>query len=284
MIAKKLMAVAMAAVLSISLCPGLAMAAPLAAGKAADDSPGQMLGAQATAQTVYVISSVTYPDASKKSGRAKVTYRYNDSGLLLSSSGKPYQLAYDGVNLSSIADGGTSYAVKSKGGRVKAVNELSSADYKSKYTFLYNGDKKLAQRVQTTYSKWAGGKKTGSFNKQNTYTTDYTLENGLPVGAVTTFELVGGYRSNYAPVAYKYDGKGNVKQIKTGDVKESVKNTYVNGRLDTRTVGGVTYTYKYKKLEVSPSTAKVVNAQQWSLVNGDMNGAFGMVYMGIGGN
>ncbi|MBQ9003319.1 MAG: hypothetical protein IJ087_15830 [Eggerthellaceae bacterium] len=280
MMGRKLVAVAMAVVLGVSLCPALAMAAPLEAGQVA---AGQSLGAQASTQTVYVISSVTYPDASKKSGQAKIAYKYNDSGLLLSNSRKSSELAYNGVNLASIVDGGVSYTVKSKSGRVKTVSELSSSDYKSKYTFTYNSDKKLIRRVQTTYTKWAGGKRTNKFNKQNVYTTDYTVENGLPTGAVTTFELVGGYRSNYAPVAYKYDGKGNVKLIKTGNSKVAIKNTYEDGRLVTQTFGGVTYTYKYKKVQVTPSAAKVVSAQQWSIVNGNMNGAFGLLHMGISG-
>lgn len=316
MMRSKLVAGALSAVLAISLCPGLAVAATLSGGDAAGT-----LGTQVK-KTVWVISKISCTTSSDtlKSSSTK-TFSYNDKGLVSKatrlyksvssdssgtssssySSTTTQTLGYRGKNLRRIAslfsspDSSTTsakptvYTMKCKKGKpISATHKYNNGNDSSKTVYKYTyADGNLESYTSTYYAylnddgSYANKMKKRS---QNTYRFSNFNEDGHPAKIVSYYSSVDGTSSVSTPIKYKYDKLGNVKQTRFGQYSPTVYSyTYKNGRVAKRTYGTASLKYKYtwKAIAVPAGYVSVVEGQQWSLVNGNLNQAFGPVNMGL---
>lgn len=317
MLRRKLAASAMSAVLAASLCPGLAMAAPLAGGSI--DGGGSTATALDTQgkKSVWVVSSIRYsnPSSSSSSSTSK-TYTYNGKGLLTkayrsysyrgnnysSSSSTTNTLKYKGNNLSKITtsywySGQTSsskpsvYTFKSKKGHVAQAttkNNSGNNDYKYVYTYKRNAAGGVKSYTTTYYSNYNNdGTYSKKLKKRSWANYNYSkFTKNRPGKMITKSKSSNGSSTTSAPTTYKYDKKGNLKRQRYGDSSATVyKYTYNGNRVATRkydtSSSGTVFYYTWKKVSVPSSLVNKVKAQQWSIINNNLNFAFGPVSMGV---
>ena len=99
----------------------------------------------------------------------------------------------------------------------------------------------------------------------------------------TPYSYRNGLRVREGDKHFTYDKRKNLLKYADNDGSFTFKNTYRNGRLvkrtNTRSVGdvtrSVTFKYSYKRVNVQKSLFKKVKAQQWALVNNNLNDALG---------
>ena len=220
MIGKKIAAMAMSAVLVVSLSPGLALANTLEAGQAQTKAP-KTVSTQAAKKTVYVLD----------------WYDYNSNGLLKSYAG--YDIKYKGINMKSATETYTTggyyddddnyvpgtkkvtykYTMKSSNGRVKsATYKSSTSKITSKYNYSYNGSGNLVSEKYTYKVPHLYGAKSKKVKTYYTSTTNYTLKKGRPVSAQTTTKNADGSKSVGVKTKYAYDGKGNLKRWSSAQI------------------------------------------------------------------
>ena len=268
---KFILAIVVTFALACGLFPCLASAAPLEAGQVDD----QALSTQAT-KTVYVITSVKEVADWGITSTTTSKYSYNKSG----------QVAKVAASNNMDGDSTTTYAYKSgvlkstkqvnpgtkvstthttnaKGLFTKAVqvNE-QSADIV--FTRTFNGTYKSGKlkKIVCTTNLGAGDETNAT---KETYT--FTYKNGRVAS-----------RTVYGTTAeYTYDAKGNLNNIGGSQYK----NTYnAKNQLTKTTLSEEGYTYKktytYKAITVNASDADKVEAQQWAIINNNLNFAFGL--------
>lgn len=263
MLRKKFLAVAMSAVLAVSLCPGLAVAAPLGAGDIAADkaTPAKTVSTQASKTTVNVLTGYTVTTTRANSDGTKSTsgpytygnvYEYNKSGLLTSNGS--YNFKYSGANLKSAAPAYPStystykYAFKSKKGLVQSCKYTytpkseGSSKYgsdKADYKFSYDKKGNLTKSVETDYAWNYGNKYFKKLTKTGTVTRNYTLnKKGLATKAVTESKWINKSYDVSAPRSYKYDKKKNLTSTAASGYSNptTYKTTYKKNVPVTRTV------------------------------------------------
>ena len=284
MLGKRVAAIAVSAMLAVTLCPGIAAAAPLEVGQASN-----ALTTQAT-KSVYVIDKVTlnitstYTDANGKKQTQKLSNDYKftyKKGLLATAIYKvnggdtTAKFTYDGINLKKSVNNMGTFTYKSVKGKIQSASMKN--DYtKNAVTYNYNNAGKLASTTSVNYTKASG-----SFKKSGTTTVKYTLTKGNPT-KVTYIGVDADGKKNTTPyLAYTYDDKDNIKtgRYLNETFTGKMTNTYDGNRLVKRVVksktGTYTYTYHYTKASVSSSAVSTINAQQWSLRNNNLNGATG---------
>ena len=287
MLGKKIVAFALSAVLAASLCPGLALAetSTFAAGQADEVSA---LSTQST-KTVYVIDEVdeaykgTYTDADgneqtqtfkRKYG---LTYRNGLLASLKTGSNSDITLAYDGINLKKITAQGNTYSFDSSKGKVRSGTRMMG-DSKVTYKFGYNKSGKLTSRKSASYSKVDG-----KLSKISSNTMKYKLNKGCPVEITVNSIDQSGEKHQGTFQKFTYDKNGNIATAENQGEGSAgtMTNTYDGKRLTKRVSesiwGTYTYTYHYKKVVVNASAASTIAAQQWALLNRNLNGAFGCV-------
>lgn len=228
-------------------------------------------------KTVYVISKIYTGKKSKDNIRN--TFTYNKTGLLREGTFGPAGLSrleysYNRKNQltmfrQSLNQWTTCKYTYDKAGRItKSVctyNNMETDKVESKgyvSTYKYNKDGTLKSETAKK------GKKK--------ITIKYTWNSkGLVTKRVTKDANGTSTETN------KYDSKGNLKKSATvsDDYKENhtYTNNYKNGRLikmvDTSDDSKTTYYFEYKKMTVSKSLADQIKAQQWSLINVNINNA-----------
>lgn len=278
-------AVAMAAVLVAGMSPGLALASSGSSLEVAGfgDAGRPALAGQASKQTVYVLKSA------KMSG-AKWTYSYDGkTGLLKKETSKERsggsgkkKYSYNGKHVLSTITQNDKYGRYAKGLTFKSKVSLTSTSggrfkkstEKGKYSngviwkktvkCKYKSGRVVKAKISTTRGDaggtypWAGK-------------ATYTYKGGRMVLQHVTKSALAGYR-------YSYDAHGNI------DKKRSI---YLNGSTsEWENLGNVynakgllakrnSTTYSWKRLRVSKATAAKVKAQQWALLNDNLNFALG---------
>lgn len=112
------------------------------------------------------------------------------------------------------------------------------------------------------------------------------LKNGHPVKMTDRYSLTesGKKKTKTSVGKYKYDSKGNAMRLQE-DSKEPTVRTFAykgNRAKSMSTDGSSKYLYTWKKVKVPKSLVGKVKAQQWSLVNRNLNHAFGPVSLSEG--
>lgn len=273
---------ALAVIMACCLAPGLAFAADQATASlsVAQVSASTTVDTQAATATVYVVSSSK--ETNKKAGMSVTTvYSTNENGLLTqevikqTSGDITKTWTYDAKNRVTkwTASDGYSSATKTitvlKNGLPKKDVLKSSSSYGNWQPFSSTYKTKSGKVVSIT-RKYKGGSGTVKYQLKYKGKKLVTVKN-LKYKNETT---------------YAYDKKGNLSKVVTmkGSTKVPIvhKNTYKSGRVTKRvsTVksghGSSTITtFSYKKISVPKSMVKKVKAQQWAIVNGNLNFALG---------
>lgn len=280
MATRKATAVLMAAVLAACFNPGAALASSLEAGASAG------MSAQASMQTVYVLVKARSTFKSSIEGvtpgfpsPATVKFAYNSNGLVKKDTarflGNQSSWKYDkSGNLSAeISNGKTSrgltsskitYTRNDSGMLTKSVRETANGSSREKET--------------TTY-KIKSGRIVSSKNTSITYDDDGSAVNDSTTATAYAYKdgRMSTKKTNGAKTTYAYDSKGNLVKISP---YKAMKNTYdAKGLLVKRSLSGfgvmgdVTETtiYTYKAMKVNSSMAAKVKAQQWGLLNANLN-------------
>ena len=227
--------------------------------------PGSVLAAGK--KSVYVLTSFS-------NGVSTTKLTYNRNGLLSKATIPSASFGLPAQKLTA------SYTAK---GLLKKVS-ISDYNLKHTHTFSYKSGKIAKHKWVTAYT--SGGKDTLTTTykwKGKTFTAT-TKNSGGTVSDTAKGKLNSKKRlvsiqnqptGDYAgsKITYKYDAKGFLKsvsntfELNTETVK--VKNTVKKGRL-TKTVKSTdptACTFKYKKIKVPATYAKLVQAQQSYLVN-----------------
>ena len=281
----KVAAVALSAVLSVGMAPSFAFAGTLTAG-GADMKATSEMQAQAAKKTVYVLTKITDAQTNRlmdggtgslynSTSKVTVKFTYNAKGLLAKSkytraskvdgkqgsTSKPsvHTWTYNKKNQlvsQKVSNGTIKYTLDSKGRHKKAV-----AQY--------------AYPVTTTYT-YKSGKVSKYTTKLSGQTTNVKLayKGGKPVTIKETTTRGSGNPSSWTH-EISYDARGNVL------LSAASPNTYNSKGLLTKrtsssqnsngTGGSRTITYTYKAVKVSKSLASKITAQQWALLNDDLN-------------
>ena len=213
--------------------------------------------AASSTKTVYVISSMSIKDSSGNYSE-KISFKYNDNGLLKSYKGN----AYD------------------KGTFKYSGKKLKSAD-------IQTGD-----GAPTTYKyTWKDGKITKAYDSTNYITTKFKYNSKGQITKITAtgdyststlFEMTYKYDSKkrikseaigVTEYKYKYNSKGRLTSFKTVSsnytTEYKYKNTVKNGRvtkivrsLSTAPDNKLTVTVKYKAIKVPSANKTLVKKQQ----------------------
>lgn len=263
-------AAAAALALACGLCPGTASADQLQAGQVgAQDSA---LSTQAATKTVYVITSTT--ETANWGIESKVTskYTYNKNGLMTKWASTSNM---DGKTTTSYTYNGTVLKGKKK----------TNGDYTETVTYTANKNGKITKAVDVSLQPYAKIKRTFTAKyksgKVNKISWKTVLNDESPTNDAYTYKYKNGrvvLRTwDNSKVAYAYDSKGNLNSI--GGSK--YKNTYNAKKQLTKTSQSATgykysKTYKYKAIKVKASVADKVQAQQWALINKNLNFALGI--------
>jgi hypothetical protein len=264
--------------LACGLCPGLASAAQLEAGQA---NTGADLSPQASTKAVYVItSSVETATFGSNVYKNTLKYTYNDNGLVKklalsgnmdidSSSTTTY--SYSGTTLKKAIETTsdetivTKYTTNKKGQFTKAIqvkDRSNGGKLTNTYTVKYKSGKLKKINVKGVFVQDGESSTT-----KNAYS--YAYKNGRVVSRTAD-----GYESTY-----EYDKKGNLNKITgaTRTNKYNSKNQVTKTTLSAPAAGyKYTKTFKYKAIKVDASAVDKVLAQQWAIVNANMNFAFGV--------
>ena len=212
----------------------------------------------AATKTVYVMTQSTTTN-NIYSSTTTAKYSYNSDGLLKAAGTTKY--TYSSKNLITKETNGSAvdnYSYKS-GKLTKSVNSYGE---KTVYKYNSSGQLKTVKRqygseMQTTYT----------YNK-NGQVSSITSETTNPDSSY--------FSTKYSGI--KYDSQGIITGYKTSLLNEEYryKITYKNNRLvkkveqkkqNGKWITVSTTTYKYKKLQVSSSLAKKINAQQKCILN-----------------
>ena len=254
---KRLVAIALAAVLALGLTPmpsQRAHAADLAAGVAT----------QAGTTSVYVITSSTtkskHVDAESASSYT-TKFKYNESGLQSSAAARDFtsKYAYKDGKLVKIDDINTKTIVKYNNAGKAVSSTTTSEDGSTKRKYIYDKKGHLAA-YSVTYRGGGVIKYSFAYNKKS-----------LPVKA--KIRTRSGDFITTSTYSYAYDKRGNLKTAKIGSASvRSFANAYDKRGLlteQTRVDNDRSYTttYTYKKLTVSKAYAAAIKAQQWNLRN-----------------
>lgn len=270
-----LMVVAIAIALAATICPTPARASLQTAD--ATSVTAQSVSPQADKVTVYVLESTTSANLGGDSGRSGVTKYAYKGGLLKKTSGKSY---YEGKDLGL---GDSTVRRYDKKNRIVRIDRKSGIEGKSRVTFTYNAKGKLQKsklkdggfEYVSTYKYESGRvsvidrKPTAKCKRMMPYLESrkrtFSYKNGRPVK-----ETVKNGSSRAYTTRYSYDSHGNLK-------RKGESNYYdANGRLAKVVDGsGSVTTYAYRAVKVSRSLAKQVKAQQWALINSNLNLALG---------
>lgn len=235
----------------------------------------------ASKETVYVLTEIYY--GQKDENGLTFTYKYNKNGLLKS------------YNLRNAQKG--EYKYNSKKQLVKfrrSLNEWCNFDYtynkkgqltkiKSYYTdmktnkYAYDGfvskltyNKKGQVIKKTDTGKVALGED-GQLQKV-TFTKTYKYNKKGQVKQTVFTNSAN--KAQKQTANYKYDKKGNLKSVSYSDGYKQEMNLSYNKNKTLKSISGgesVTSYYSWKKMKVSKKLAAQVKAQQWSLINQDLN-------------
>ena len=321
MLRTRFSAIALSAVLATSLCPSPALAAPLAGGSISADGSGATaeLNAQAK-KKVWVIASVdyNYSEAASSTSASKL-YAYNAKGLLANTvQSIKYKNKNSNATVSSYTHT-TKQALKYQGNNLKKVTQTykSTASKTDIAPTVYTFESKKTLPLKVTY-KYSSGEtsmknvykytfdesnKVTSFtndyytnrNSDNTYsrklkkrsTTEYTYsqyKSGHPAKMEFSYIPIEGESSDSSIVKYKYDVRGNLIRSKVGSFKPTkYQYTYKGSRVITcKDIGSsLKRNYTWKQISVPAARVAQVKAQQWSIVNNNLNHAFGPIGMGL---
>ena len=287
---RQIAAVALSAILVFGLTPGPAFANLSSSG--APDNLASYQPAESkkeSAVTVYVMASETSVVKGMDINET-TTYTVNEKGLLVSRTATTkqpqltasvttdwtYNKNNDAKNvvtsaLSSSAKKTLSYT---KAGALKAdKQELPYSGFRgmSAYKTSYKTKKGKVTLAKRT---------TDTFGTKTTTTSKFKYKNGRVASIVNTSGTFTGTQE------YSYNKKGDLVKTLTfkgaANIPITHKLTYKNGRVVKRvsTVQSDSGTstvskFKYKAVKVPKSLVKKVKAQQWALVNGDLNFALG---------
>ena len=264
---------AVAVALACGLCPGSASAAQLQAGDA--NVQDSALSAQAATKTVYVITDTNETADWGLVSKTTTKYTYGKNGLMTKSvssnnmDGKTTTTySYNGAvlkNKKMAYSGGSNtvaYTANKNGKITKAVAVMPQPN--GKITRTYTAKYKSGNINKISWKEvFEMDGEEAVFNDACTY----TYKNGR----VASRTMYG------SKTTYVYDAKGNLKNIggskynnKYNAKKQLVKTT------QSETGFKYTKTYKYKAIKVKASIADKVQAQQWSLINNNLNFAFGI--------
>ena len=229
--------------------------------------------AKSTTQTVYVLSRITRTDSD---GKVLQKFAYTDEGLLKS------------INYNQGAEI-TKFSYNKK-------HQFKKMTYKSVYEGKYS----------CTYRYDSKGRLVSIYSGDSEIDIKYYLDDKAARYTVSN----GSYLSYSMRICrFAYDAKGDLYAIRRRSYSEymedpaevydlestkfffdqkgnltmwggySNKNVYKKKRLSKRTVSGNgltwTETYKYKKLTVDKTLADQIKAQQWALINENLNLALG---------
>lgn len=260
--------------------------------------PETALADQVTAQgkqTVYVLSSVTETQADVDSAYTNTkTFTYTAKGLLK-------KRVTTGETFSGIDAGSTSTWAYKNGAIVKIVRRQADSDRYGVSKFTYNAKGLMTKEawasvpagndtMSTSFVYTKAGRMTklklyysyqynGEWMNQGPEVFTYAYNAKGLVKTVKT-NTYGVRASNYT-----YDAQSNLKKATTKDESGQVrattyKNIYDdNGLLTKRVVKGdgltCTYAYEYKAVSVPAAKVATVQAQQWGLINENLNFAVG---------
>lgn len=235
--------------------------------------------AKSNTKTVYVLTKI-YTDKRSKSNITQ-TFSYNKNGLLKSST------------LGSIVKGEYTYNRKNQITRYReSMNQWTTNDYS------YNKKGQIIKNVCTYRNLKSNKLETKGFVSTYKYNKDGKLisENAKKGKKANTYKYTygkNGFPSKFTEnteygkktTTYTYDKKNNIKTMETkssdGTFSYNYSNKYKSGRCDSQTVTetydgdsySIKYFYAYKKMTVSKSLADQIEAQQWSLLNNNLNNA-----------
>ena len=276
-------AMGLAVTLAAGMCPAFASAAELTASADVAKSTPE-LQTQAS-KTMYVLTGITQVEKGKTkledevcnyTEKQTVKFTYGSKGLLSKNSyARKYtngkfaasdkstrKWTYDKKNriaTLSKSIGKLKYTYDSKGRLKKAVLK---ANYPVKFTFSYKSG-----RIAEIKTKAGTG--TGTSGK---YALSYKN------GRVANIKNYDGAASSPFNTDFAFDSKGNIKSVGSKEIaatyngKGLLAKRVISHKNEKTGLGGVkTITYKYKAIKVSSGLASKVKAQQWALLNENLN-------------
>lgn len=269
--------------LAVGAIPATALASSLEVGSQVG------LSTQAKMRTVHVLSSATTTyDGRSQEDMSVCTYYKN--GLLKkeawkgrSSSGSGWKTSnamawtYDkNGSLLSAKGNDESWTFKTNGGGYLTKGVCVYMQGCNKEVLAYKASSGRVKSVaKSLYTKW-----NGPWEKAGTAKYAYTYKNGKL--NVESYSI----GSNKGSKTFSYDAKGNLAKMKDSDGSTLVlKNTYdplgrlqksaKTGSMGSSAMFPSTTTYKFKTIKVSERMAEKVEAQQWALLNMNINFALG---------
>ena len=276
--------VLVAFVLAVGLCPVVALASPLATGEVAQSAKPSKITPQAAKKTIYVLVGIVGKENSrskdgysgklrKSSTKTNVSFAYNDKGLLKKSRFKDTH-TIDGKKASYSPRTTTkTWTYNKKNQLVSVKKEVGtwkfSLDGKGRFKTATLGE----GSVKVKYSYGKSGKTltkksfvSGSSSTVSTYRYDAS---GRPLSKSEAVKY-GGTTHDHK-TSFSYDKQGNLPcnneyNAKGLLVKRSSSSQNANGTGSSETV-----IYKYKRISVSSSLVAKVRAQQWALLNHNLN-------------
>ena len=233
-------------------------------------------------KTVYVLTK-TYTKGVKK---PNIEYKYNKTGLLKSYS-----------RMGGMVRGQYKYDKKNRLTRYRrSLNEWTTFDYSYNKKNQITGINGYYTRIKDGKFAYDGLKTTYEYNgkgqivKETTTGEVYDYEAEKTVDAVYTIQYTYNGKglltqrketvqmTNTMTGTWKltYDKKGNLTRYEDDNGVTTFANTYKSGRLTKRVTTyydgtKVTETYQYKKMSVKKNLVSSVKAQQWSLLNMNLN-------------
>jgi len=220
--------------------------------------------------TAWVVSKVVYTDYQSDAGTETSTYTYTKKGLFKSKKLK------GGEGVDKYAET-TTYTYGAKGNMKSEVSK-STGVYADSFKKVYKANKKgyVVKAIEdgSTTHTYTYNKK-GRLVKHVLYESCSTFKYNAK-GRVKSEKTGNVDESDRTTFTYTYDKRGTVSKVVFDGGRSKMKNVYKNGRLVKQSVYGVedgssilleTYSYKYKKVSVASSMAKMVKAQQKNLIN-----------------
>ena len=290
---KSTMAVALAVVLAIGLCPGLAFAQGVTA-SADTAQKANTLQTQAT-KTVYVLTKLVENGKStsefestgqitNSSVKKTVKFSYNSKGLLAKS-------VFSAVNKTTGQKSSSQNAtIQWKYNKKNQLNKIVRANGTVKLTLDSKGKMKKSKSdfgYTGTFSYKSGKvvalKEVGNGTTAN---KKFTYKNGRIAKMKSNIKGSGipSFMADWRTDSFAYDAKGNL--VGRGGAPGNTKNTYNSKGLLTKRYSSTyketsssgsstTIAYTYKPIKVSSKLASKIEAQQWALLNDNFNFALG---------